>query len=187
MIFPQNLYIYRGFLHNCHVWLPEGKYAYRFPVIFISISTVALRISNPWEASSSTTAGTSRCLTRGLRTAGWCRRPTTRPAWSMRTWALTWITTSWIPTLWMLNLLRTSLFFLLHIYIYTYDPVFRPRGPPQWYGSPGSTPKYLRATYSLPMPIPIGGGGRGRAASYIYIHIYIYTYIYIYIYIYMPI
>ena len=66
-------------------------------------------------------------------------------------------------------------------YIYTYDPVFRPRGPPQWYGSPGSTPKYLRATYSLPMPIPIGGEGGTREGCILYIYIYIYIYIYAYI------
>ena len=61
--------------------------------------------------------------------------------------------------------------------------------PPQWYGSPGSTPKYLRATYSLPIPIPIGGEGDEGGLHHIYIHIYIHMYIYTYIYthIYMPI
>ena len=37
-------------------------------------------------------------------------------------------------------------------YIYIYDPVFRPRGPPpEWDGSPGSTPVpfYLQAIGSI--------------------------------------
>ena len=40
---------------------------------------------------------------------------------------------------------------IIIIYIYIYDPAFRPRGPPQWDGSPGSTPLpfYLQAIGSI--------------------------------------
>ena len=45
----------------------------------------------------------------------------------------------------------TYIYIYIHIYIYTYiyiyDPVFRPRGPPQWYGSQVAPLSLLFASY----------------------------------------
>ena len=50
----------------------------------------------------------------------------------------------------------------MYMKVYIYDPVFRPRGPPpsppEWDGSPGSTPTsfYLQAIGSISEVQPLG-------------------------------